>query len=94
MTVFSICKVILTSPMSEASQSLLLFVSGTRSLVAAACGIEVIGHGERDAAREIVSILSADDISTIIRPPLTIALGPFLFINPFLIIKVLMVKKG
>ena len=59
----------------EASQSLLLFVSCTGTFIAAARGIEVIGHGERDAAREIVSILSADDISTIIRPPLTIALG-------------------
>ena len=75
MTVFSICKVILTSPMSETSQSLLLFVSGTGTFIAAACGIEVIRHGERDAAREIVGVLSADDISTIIRPPLTIALG-------------------
>lgn len=59
----------------KCSQSLLLFVSGTGTFIAAACGIEVIGHGERDAAREIVSILSADDISTIIRPPLTIAFG-------------------
>ena len=60
---------------SRSLQSLLFFVSCTRSLVAAARGVEVIGYGERDAARKIVGILSADDISTIIRPPLTIALG-------------------
>ena len=57
------------------SQSLLLFISCTRSFVSAARGVKVVGHGERDAAREIVGILSADDIRAIKRPPLTIALG-------------------
>ena len=75
MTVFSICKVILTSPMSEASQSLLLLVSGTGTFIAAARGVEVIGHGERDATREIVGVLSADDIRAIKSPPLAIAFG-------------------
>ena len=57
------------------SQSLLLFVSCTGTLVATACGIEVISHSERDVARKIVGVFSADDIRAIIRPPLAITLG-------------------
>ena len=57
------------------SQSLLLFVSCTRSFVSAARGIEVISHSERDVARKIVGVFSADDIRAIIRPPLAITLG-------------------
>lgn len=57
------------------SQSLLLSVSSTRTSVAATRGVEVVGNGERDAAREIVGVFSADDIRAIIRPTLTIALG-------------------
>lgn len=57
------------------SQSLLLTVSCTRTFVTAARGVEVVGHGERDAARKIVGVLTADDISAIKSPPLTITLG-------------------
>lgn len=73
MTVFSICKVILTSPMSEASQSLLLLVSGTGTLVVATCGIEVISYRERYAACEVIAVFAVVDISTIESPPLAVA---------------------
>ena len=55
------------------SQSLLLLVSGTGTLIAAACGIEVISHRERYAVREAIAVFAGVDISTIESPPFAVA---------------------